>query len=519
MAVPNGRLRGRLRPPTVEQVLDLGRLEHLHLTPAEVDDYQSQLGTLMARLDRLDELMPPPVQLRHLQRDPGRVPELAEDQFNAFVRLCRVEGAASGPLAGVTLGVKDNLAVAGIPITNASRTFSYTPTADAVVIERLLDAGVTITGKTNLDDFSTSGTGESSGYGPPRNPIDPARSAGGSSGGSGSAVASGAVDLAIGVDQGGSARIPASFCGVVSLKATHGLIPSHGLTHVDHTIDYVCPIARSVELVARATDVMSGHDWRDPQWARAMPTPTRCVDALGRGVAGLRVGIVVESTDDELCEPGVLQGLGAACEALEAAGAEVSPVSVPLWSEAWPIALGVLFGSGWSLLQSEGIGSGHLGQVDEGRVRAFALSRRLEADSFPPLLKLWLMAGRYLHDTYHSQMYARAQNLRLALRAQIDLALSSFDLLITPTTPQVAPRLLDRPAKNDGELLDRGTTMVANTAPLNLSGHPALAVPSIAGEAGMPTSIQLVGRHFDDALTIAAGAAVEAAVGSVLSLA
>lgn len=513
MSAPRGRIRGFLRHPTPAELASIGAQEHLSLTPTEAEQYAGIVGGMLTAIDRLDELVAPTAPLRHTTRDPGRVPTTAEDPFHAFVRHCLVRGAADGPLARLRVGVKDNLAVAGIPISNASRTLSYTPTSDAVVVERLLDAGADVVGKTNLDDFSTSGTGESSWYGPPRNPVDPSRSAGGSSGGTGSAVRSGAVDIGIGVDEGGSARIPASFNGVVSIKATHGLVPSHGLTYMDHTIDSVCPIARTVALTARALDVMSGHSPRDPQWVRATPAPTSSAASLGDGVAGLRIGVVRESTSEELCEPGVLAGFADACAALTEAGATVVPVSVPLWSDAWPIELSLLFHLAWATAQTDGVGYGHLGEVDVDRVHAFGLVRRMEADEFPPFFKAWLLAGRYLHDRYFSTYYGKAANLRLALRSQIDQALADCDLLVTPTTPQVAPALLDRQA-DDAELLARGTTMVANTCPLNLSGHPALSLPSGVDAAGLPTSVQIIGRHFDDALTLRAGAVVEAAVGA-----
>src|SRR5581483_2497108 len=164
--------------------------------------------------------------------------------------------------------VKDNISVAGVPTTNASRMPPYIPDVDAVVVERIIEAGGAIVGKLNMDDMAAAGTGETSAFGPARNPIDPARSAGGSSGGSGAAVASGEVDIALGVDQGGSGRIPAAFCGVVTVKATQGLVPSFGVAHIDHTIDSVTPIARSVADVATTLEVIAGEDWRDPQWVR-----------------------------------------------------------------------------------------------------------------------------------------------------------------------------------------------------------------------------------------------------------
>lgn len=513
MAMPRGRIRGFVRRPTPEEVTGLGAAEHMSLTPREAEQFARILDQTFASVDRVDELPAPTPPIEFTDRDPGSTPCDADDPFHAFIRRCHVKGAPEGPLAGLTLGVKDNLAVAGVPITNSSRTLSYTPAVDAVVVSRLLAAGVDVVGKTNLDDFSTSGTGESSWYGPARNAVDPTRSAGGSSGGSGSAVRSGAVDLAIGVDEGGSARIPASFNGIVSIKPSQGLVPSHGLTYMDHTLDGVCPMASTVALTARMLDVMSGHSDRDPQWVRATPAPTTAAETVADGVAGLRIGVVTESRDARLCEPGVLDAFESACEALGAAGATVAPVSIPLWTDAWAIQTTLMLHQAWLTAQSDGAGYSHLGEVDVERTHAFGLVRRLEADSFPPFFKVWLLGGRYLHDRYFSTYFAKAANLRRALIAQIDAVFSSFDLLVTPTTPQVAPVLLDRPAE-DPELLARGTTMVANTCVLNLSGHPALAVPSGVDPAtSMPTSVQIVAPLWQDALTFRAGAIVEAAAG------
>ncbi|MTD54432.1 amidase family protein [Amycolatopsis pithecellobii] len=513
MAMPRGRIRGFVRRPTPEEVTGLGAAEYLNLTEREAEQYARILDQTFAGVDRVDELPAPTPPLIYTDRDPGGPVSDTDDPFHAFIRRCHVKGAAEGVLNGLTVGVKDNLAVAGVPVTNASRTLSYTPTTDAVVVSRLLAAGADIVGKTNLDDFSTSGTGESSWYGPARNAVDPTRSAGGSSGGSGSAVRSGAVDLAIGVDEGGSARIPASFNGIVSIKPSQGLVPSHGLTYMDHTIDAVCPMASTVELTARMLDVMSGHSDRDPQWVRGKPSPTSAAATLGEGVAGLRIGVVTEGRDPGLCEPGVLAAFESSCAALDAAGATVSPVSIPLWTDAWAIETTLLLHLAWLTAQSDGTGYSHLGEVDVERTHAFGLVRRMEADSFPPFFKVWLMGGRYLHDKYFSTYFAKAANLRRALMAQIDAAFGQFDLLVTPTTPQVAPVLLDRPAE-DPELLARGTTMVANTCVLNLSGHPALAVPSgVDPETAMPTSIQIIAPLWQDALTFRAGAVIEDAAG------
>jgi amidase len=338
----------------------------------------------------------------------------------------------------------------------------YVPTEDACVIERILDAGAVIVGTLNMDDFGSAGTGEASAFGPVLNPVDPTRSAGGSSSGAGAAVVSGSADLAIGVDQGGSARIPASFTGAVCLKPTHGLIPSHGLTHIDHTIDAICPVARTVSLVATAVDVMAGEDSRDPQWVRGAIPRSRSLETVGDGVRGLTIGVVRESVDGTDCEEAVIGGLEEAKTAWSAAGATIHEVSIPLWRDAWPIAMSLICQFTWAMAQTEGQGWGHLGRIDVERSRHIAMARRLEGDSFSPGYKVWMLVGRYLNERYFSAYLGKAQNLRSALRTQVEAAFS-------------------------------------------LTGHPALAVPSGTDDAGLPTSVQIAAPHFEDARALRAG--------------
>jgi amidase len=157
----------------------------------------------------------------------------------------------------------------------------------------------------------------------------------------------------------------------------------------------------------------------------------------------------------------------------------------------------------WGMAQSEGQGWGHLGRVDVERARHFALSRRLEGDNLPPFYKVWMLVGRYLHERYFSEHLGKAQNLRAALRAQIDTAFADCDLLVTPTTVGVAP-LLSVPPVSEMEILARGTTMSHNTCPFNLSGHPAVAVPSGVDEDNLPVSVQIAAPQFEDARALRA---------------
>jgi amidase len=276
------------------------------------------------------------------------------------------------------------------------------------------------------------------------------------------------------------------------------------VTHIDHTLDAICPVARTVELVATALDVMAGDDPRDPQWVRGPVGPSESVSGMNAGVAGLTIGVVQEAADRNECEPGVIAGLEAAKAQWSSGGATIREVSIGLWGLAWPIEVTLLSQLAWAMAQSEGQGWGHLGVVDVERSRHFALSRRLEADSFPPFYKVWMLVGRYLHDRYFSEHLGKAQNLRAALRAQVDAAFTECDLLVTPTARGVAVPL-SAPPTSEMEILARGTTMSQNTCPLNLTGHPALAVPAGVDENGLPVSVQIIAPHFQDARAIRAG--------------
>jgi amidase len=503
----------RVHPPDAAEVERLAALDGLELEPGEAVELLPVVETLTdfaGLLERLEGALALP---EPSGRDPGYVPTAEENPFNSFIRRCRVEGPGSGPLAGLTVGLKDNISLAGVPTTNGSRISSYTPVHDAVVVERILAAGGTIVGKLNMDDLGSSGLGETSAFGPARNPVDPTRSAGGSSGGSGSAVRAGEVDLSLGVDQGGSGRIPAAFCGVVAAKATHGLVPSWGITHIDHTIDFVTPLAPTVERAALLLEVIAGGDWRDAQWLRADPAAGRYRAADSEGVEGLRIAILEESVDPAVCDPAVLENLERVVGALREEGAVVGRISIPLWCDGLAMFLpyiGHLFAD---TFRSEGQGGGHLGAYDIHAMEAYASTRRSEGALLPPQVKAWLLADRHVHERWAGVPYARLHNARLALRRDVSTALAEWDLLLTPTLPLTAPELLTGDA-SFAEVSGRTAARLCfNTAPLNLTGHPALSVPSGVDGDGLPTAAQLVGAHFDETTVFRAAFALERALG------
>jgi amidase len=502
----------RLAPPGADEVARLAQLEGLELATCEAEELRPVIETLTDFADLL-ELLEGALDLpRPGPRDPGYVPQSEENPYNAFIRRCHVQGSGRGPLAGLTVGLKDNISLAGVPTTNGSRLSSYTPVHDAVVVERILEAGGTIVGKLNMDDFGASGLGETSAFGPSRNPVDPSRSAGGSSGGSGAAVRSGEADLALGVDQGGSGRIPAAFCGVVGVKGTHGLVPSWGITHIDHTIDFVTPLASTVDRAAVLLEVIAGPDWRDAQWVRAVPPLGDYRGAHKRGVEGLRIGILDESVDPQVCDEAVVANLEIAAAALSAAGATVGRASIPLWRHGLAMFLpyiGHLFSD---TFRSEGQGVGHLGAYDVYAMTAYAAARRNETALLAAQIKAWLIADRYVHEHHAGIPYARLHNARLALRRAVDEALEDWDLLLTPTLPLTAPKLLTSDA-SFAEVSGRTSARLCyNTAPLNLSGHPAISLPSGEDAEGLPTAAQIVAGAFREETAFRAAFVVERAL-------
>jgi amidase len=499
---------GFLRPPTPDDLMRAAQRDRLNLSLEECQELAPFAADFVRVFDDVEDLPDLQVPVRY-PRTPGRRPSPEEDPVNAFVRVLEIQGAPDGPLAGRRIGIKDNIAVAGVPVTNGSRTLSYTPVQDAVVVERILDAGGFIAGKMNLDDFSASGFGDTSVFGPARNPVNPARSAGGSSAGSSAAVAAGLLDMAIGVDQGGSVRMPAAACGLVGMKATHGLVPSFGLHNLDHTLDCIGPITRTVADSALLLSVIAGPDWRDPQWVRDLKVDDYLA-GLEDGVAGLRVGLVEETLDPDLCQPAVVRGTEAVAERLAGAGAEVERMSIPLWPSAFAIWVGTLVTIWAPMLRTYSAGFGHFGLIEVERAHAASMVGQVENHLFPSTIKLVLLVNAYLEERYHGVPLARAHNQRLVLRRAVDEALAKYDLLLAPTVPRVPPPL-PTGRMTPVEAMSRIVSETRLTCLANVTGHPALAVPSGRDEDGMPTSAQVIGPRWEDRRVLAAGAAIQAA--------
>jgi amidase len=440
-------------------------------------------------------------------------PDPAQNELGAWYVTTRIKTADDGPLAGRRVAIKDNIEVAGLPMMNGSATVEgFVPRRDATVVTRVLEAGATITGKAVCEELCFSGGSHTSKTGPVRNPWNRTKSAGGSSSGSAALVAAGQADLALGGDQGGSVRIPSAFCGVVGHKPTHGLVPYTGAFPIENTLDHLGPITRTVSDAALMLGVLAGRDGLDPR-QRTDPPQRDYLAEADAGVAGLRVAVIKEGFGiPGLSQPGVDETVRGAIAVLAEAGAVVTEISLP-WHRDGLHVWNVIATDGATnqMIDGNGYGMNSPGLYDPELIVHYAKGRREHAAEMSEPLKLTALCGRYAIDRYDGRHYAMARNLALELRAAYDAALASADVLVLPTLPIVASTL---PADNATreELIARSLEMIANTAPFDVTGHPATSVPAGLSDS-LPVGMMIVGRHFADGTCLRVGRAYENAVG------
>jgi aspartyl-tRNA(Asn)/glutamyl-tRNA(Gln) amidotransferase subunit A len=407
-----------------------------------------------------------------LQRDLNAfIAVLADDALAAAQRAESevLAGRWRGPLHGIPVSVKDLFDVAGVRTTAASRFLAEAPPSliDSAVVERLREAGAVLLGKTNLHEFAYGTTSQTSHFGPVRNPWDHDRIPGGSSGGSGAAVAAGMGFASIGTDTGGSIRIPAACCGVVGVKPTFGRVSRHGLLALAGTLDHAGPLARTVEDAGLVLTSIAGHDVRDP--ASAAVAAEAFTDRLEDGVRNVRLGVLEEPLAAADVE--VSRAVSAAVGRLVEAGADAIPITLPLLVDARAAVVVILF--------SEATAQHH--------------ERLLEhPDWFGADVRERLVRGQ----TYSAVDYLRALELRRAFRHVVELAFERVDVLVSPMLPVAAPPVgASTVAINDGTI-DVLQATTANTREWNLLGIPAMSVPCGLTAAGLPIALQLVAPAF-----------------------
>ena len=447
----------------------------------------------LSRLVSKKEVSPVEIIEAHLSRIQATEPVL-----NSFITLMAEEARGSarqaereiqagkyrGPLHGIPVGLKDLYNTRGVRTTSGSRIFdNFVPAEDCTVAVRFREAGAILLGKLNMHQFALGPTGENPDYGHMHNPWNPEMVSGGSSGGSGSAVAAGQCTITTGSDTGGSIRIPAALCGIVGLKPTYGLVSRYGLTPLSWSLDHPGPMVRTVEDAALAMNAIAGYDPKDV--ASANVTVPDYTESLTEDIRGLRIGVPKEYFEAPL-DPEVRQSVQNALSQFESMGAEVREVSFPMFEQSQAISTAVLL------------------------AEAAAYYRDIvekDGDKVYEPVRLRLQAGLFIT----AADYLRAQQARSLFDRETRKLLKEVDLLAGPTEPVTAPKLLAGTVIAGEQEIGTVGALTQYTRPFNINGFPAISVPCGFSNSGLPIGLQLAGRPFDETTVLKAAYAYERA--------
>jgi aspartyl-tRNA(Asn)/glutamyl-tRNA(Gln) amidotransferase subunit A len=406
---------------------------------------------------------------------------------------------------GVPVAFKDVISTRGVETTAGSKILEgYRPVFDATVASRCYDAGLTLLGKTNMDEFAMGSSTENSAYGPTRNPWDAERVPGGSSGGSAAAVAGGLAPWALGSDTGGSIKQPAALCGIIGLRPTFGTVSRYGIVAFASSLDQVGPLARTVRDCALLYRIIAGRDPCDSTTVE-LPAPVELPEATE--LTGLRVGVPRQLNEAEGIEPGVKDAVGSAIALCEELGASVGECELPLSVEyGMPCYYLIAPAEASSnLARYDGVRYGHRSAV-EGDLGE--LYERTRHDGFGDEPRRRIMLGTYaLSAGYYDAFYGQAQKVRTIIGNEFRAVLEEFDVLVSPTSPTVAFPL---GAKTANPLAMYLSDVLA--IPPNMAGLPGLSIPCGLSE-GLPVGLQLVGQQFSENLLFRVGHALEQAIG------
>jgi aspartyl-tRNA(Asn)/glutamyl-tRNA(Gln) amidotransferase subunit A len=426
----------------------------------------------------------------------------------ALEQAARVDAAAAkgdplGPLAGIPVGIKDVLVMHGAPATAGSRILKgYHPPYDATAVARLEAAGAVLLGKLNCDEFAMGSSNENSAYGPVRNPVDPERVPGGSSGGSAAAVAANIAVASLGTDTGGSVRQPASFCGVVGVLPTYGRVSRYGLIAFASSLDRIGPFAGNVRDAATLLSVIAGHD---PCDATSSPAPVADYAAESdKDVKGLRIGVPAEYFGEGL-DPEVRERIESGIEVLKGFGCTIKPISLPHTRYAIPTYYVVATAeASANLARFDGVRYGYRSPSSATLSDMYSHSRD---EGFGAEVKRRIMLGTYaLSAGYYDAYYLKAQQVRRLLAEEFIRAFADVDAIVTPTAPT--------PAFKIGEKADDPLAMYLAdiyTVTASLAGICGVTVPCGSTKAGLPVGMQVLAAHLQEGTAFRVARAVEAA--------
>ena len=482
-----------IKRPTLSQMRAMADRFGMSLSDEDLLEYTEIIEPFMQSYDRLDAMPDYLPEVRY-PRSPGYHPDPSENPLNAWYVKTEVRGAPDGKLRGKRIALKDTICLAGVPLMNGSSIMEgYTPEIDATIVTRMLDAGAVIAGKAHCENFCLSGGSHTNAKGPVHNPWKRGYMAGGSSSGSAALVAAGEVDMAIAGDQGGSIRIPASNCGVYGMKPTHGLVPYTGAMPIEQTIDHLGPVTNNVADNALLLEVLAGPDGLDPR--QYNPQVYSYTEALGRGVHGMRIGILKEGFAHANSEPDVDQKVLKAAERFRDLGARVEDVSVPEHFTAM---------DAWTAITLEGLQDGMMwGNSTGTNYKGLFLPSMTDhmsqwknrADELSHSLKACMFVGEHAQQQYRGRFYGKAQNIMRKCNDRYLAALKQYDLLLLPTLP-VKPQPHPPADCSLSLYVQRAFEMTANTAPFN-GGLPAMSLPCGLSE-GLPIGLMLVGPNYGE---------------------
>lgn len=417
----------------------------------------------------------------------------------------RADGAPLSDLAGIPIGIKDNICTKDVLTTCASKMLSnFVPPYNATVMDKLEACDIVMTGKLNMDEFAMGSSTETSYFKKTKNPVDLTRVPGGSSGGSAAAVAAGEAILALGSDTGGSIRQPSSFCGTVGLKPTYGTVSRYGLVAFASSLDQIGPIGKSVKDVAMLYSAICGHDRMDATSAyRSYPNYLEC---LGKGINGLRIGIPKEyfgAGIDNTVKDAILQ----AAKRFEQNGAVVKEISLP--STDYALSAYYIIASAEAssnLARFDGVKYGYRTEHFNNLTEMYENTR---SEGFGDEVKRRILLGTFvLSSGYYDAYYKRAKLLQKRIASEFASAFCDCDVILTPTTPMTAFKL--------GENVDDPLKMYAGdicTVTVNIAGLPALSIPCGADASGLPIGMQLIGAKFSEEILLNAADWYESEIG------
>lgn len=395
-------------------------------------------------------------------------------------------GEAIALLAGIPIGIKDNLCTQGIRTTCGSRILeNFIPPFESTVTQRLAAQGMVMVGKTNMDEFAMGSSTENSAYQVTANPWDLTRVPGGSSGGSAAAVAGAECVVALGSDTGGSIRQPASFCGVVGLKPTYGLVSRYGLVAYASSLDQVGPLARTVEDAAILLGAIAGHDPKDST-SLNVEVPSDYSAFLKPDLKGVKVGVIMETFGEGLGDE-VKQAVEGAIAQLRALGAEIQEISCPRFRYGLPTYYIIAPSeASANLARYDGVKYGFRKADASTLIDMYKTTR---AEGFGPEVKRRIMIGTYaLSAGYYDAYYLKAQKVRTLIKQDFEAAFESVDVLVCPTAPTTAFKAGEKTADPLSMYLSDLMTI-----PVNLAGLPGLSLPCGFDSQGLPIGLQIIG--------------------------